>query len=1073
MNNKIRVLLSLVVAALVVFAPLAAMAQETTSSARVTLYGPDGSPVAGENVRITDTRTNSTQSSLTNASGLVQFRGLSVGGPYTVTVVSNNYANQTVTDINLNLGDTYDVVLQLGDVNMEEVIVTSAMARGEQLALGPSSTFGIADLQEMPHVNRDLRDIIRADPRLYIDPSFAGGAVQCAGANPRFNSLTVDGVRMNDLFGLNSNGYPTERQPFPYDSIQQVSVELAPYDVFYGGFTACNVNAVTKSGENEFHGSVFYDYTNDNMKGDKLQGDPIDPGDFSEKRYGAAIGGPIIKDKLFFFLSYEKLEGAELFDRVPAGATSSGRVVDGVSQAQLDRIYSIAEANFGYTPGPLVRSLPVEDEKLTAKLDWDINEYHRFSFTYNYNDGFSIAESDDDDDELETSDHYYERGAKLNSYTGALFSDWTDKFSTEVRLSYLKVDPRVQSLNGNVQGEIQVETWNDPDGDGLFSSALVYLGTDDSRQSNDLDYDELNLKLAGTYELGDHFLTFGYEMDDLSIYNLFIQHTLGEYRHDEECGPTNPDGCIDAFEQARPDDIYYGNAVPTNNPIDGAADWGYTVNTVYLQDEMVVADGDVTLVFGLRYDWYDSSDKPAENPFFFQREGFSNTATVDGLGLLQPRLGFTWSAAPDLTVRGGVGLYSGGNPNVWLSNNFSNDGIRIAQLRESLIERGSTPGCMTGAEFSLFDIELQPPGIPYQGVPSCQYDAVANQTPNSGVNALDPNFDLPEAWKASVGGTWDFGDGYSLNGDLLYTKANNSAIIVNNTLEQTGVAPDGRPVYVDSFRFNSDYILTNVEGSDAKSLQLAFSLSKYYDNGLSWFVGYAYTDAKDVNPMTSSVAFSNYANISVSDSNNPGLAPSNYNIPNRFTWRLEYQANWWNDNRTTFSLLGSVNQGKPYSFTFGQTDGDMFGDLINGRHLLYVPTGPNDPLVIFGDDFNQQAFFDMVNSEGLDKWAGQIAGRNEFKSNWWSTYDLRIEQEFPGFGQTDKFVGFITIKNLCNLLNNEWCVLNEVGFPLARNVVVAEIVGDQYLYDQYTPVEPGRVVDASLWEIRIGASYRF
>src|SRR5690606_16370535 len=153
-------------------------------------------------------------------------------------------ANQTVTDINLSLGDTYDVVLQLGSADLEEVVVTGQMIGGEQIALGPSSTFNAQTIADMPTVDRDLRDVIRADPRIYIDPSVGGGAVQCSGANPRFNSLTVDGVRMNDLFGLNQNGYPTERQPFSYDSIEQISVELAPYDVVYGQFTACNVNAV-------------------------------------------------------------------------------------------------------------------------------------------------------------------------------------------------------------------------------------------------------------------------------------------------------------------------------------------------------------------------------------------------------------------------------------------------------------------------------------------------------------------------------------------------------------------------------------------------------------------------------------------------------------------------------------------------------------------------------------------------------------------------------------------------------------------------------------------------------------
>jgi len=1082
MNNRFRLCISALAVLLVLMIPVAGFAQETSSAIRATVLGPDAEPLSGIDVTITDTRTGSTQTSQSNNSGLVFVRGLQIGGPYTVKASSASFADQTVTDVDLRLGDTFTLVLQLGASTMEEVIVTSAMIQTEQLALGPSSVFGLADLEEMPHINRDLRDVIRNDPRIYIDPAFAGGAVQCAGANPRFNSLTVDGVRMNDLFGLNSNGYPTERQPFSYDSIEQVAVELAPFDVYYGQFTACNINAVTKSGSNEFHGSAFYDYTNDSLSGDKLQGDKIDTGDFTIQRYGATLGGPIIQDKLFFFLAYEKLKGAELFDRVPTNDDVSGRVIQGVSRSQLDEIAQIARDVYGYEVGPDVKSLPVDDEKITAKLDWDISENHRASYSYNYNDGFSISQSDSDDNEYEFSDHYYNRGATLNSHTGALFSNWTDKFSTEMRVSYLKLDNRQESRSGvrdlGVFGEAQVETWNDADGDGIFSRAIVYMGTDDSRQANKLDYKSWNYKLSGNYELGDHLITGGFEQDSLDVYNLFIQHTETENRFDEECNADNPNGCIDAFREGRPDDIYYGNAAPSNVPRDGAADWKYKINTAYLQDEWVMAGGAVTMVFGLRYDWYTSSDVPAYNEFFFERQGFANTSTIDGLNMLQPRLGLNWTITPEWSMRGGVGLYSGGNPNVWMSNNFSNDGFRIAQLRESVIERDPPPpeNCGEGVDFSLFDIPLTGGGNPLYDIPQCQFDAIAFAEPNSGVNALDPDFDLPKAWKVNVGTTYDFGNDYTLNADFLYTKADDSAIIVNGTMVQTSTAPDGRPVYTDPRRFRSDYILTNVKGKDARSYQFSVNLSKYYDFGLDWSVGYAYTNSKDVSPMTSSVAFSNYANISVDDPNAPSLAKSNYNVPHRFTFRVGYSAYWWGDNRTNFTLVGAANKGRPFSYTFAEDDGDTFGDWISDRHLLYVPEGPNDPLVTYLETFNQEAFFAALADTGLDKYAGGIAPRNAFNSNWWVYYDIRVEQELPAFKQGHKFAAWFTIKNLCNMINNEWCVLKEASFPRAQGLVDMEISedGTQYIYEEFIePSGQGRVSEPSLWDIRIGLTYRF
>jgi outer membrane receptor for ferrienterochelin and colicin len=330
------------------------------------------------------------------------------------------------------------------------------MFAGTDLAIGPSANFGLATLESAPAINRNITDVIRADARFYVDESRGDiNAVQCAGKNSRFNSLTVDGVRMNDSFGLNSNGYPTERMPFSYDAIEQVAVELAPFDVEYGGFSACNINAVTKSGGNEFSGSVFYDYTSDSLRGDKLEGQSIQSGSYDENRYGITFGGPIIKDKLFFFAAYEKLDGANLFDRGPIGSGAVDEVL--VTQAELDEIVEIANEVYFYDPGTIPSSMNHEDEKLLVKLDWNINEEHRLAFTYNYNDGENFSEADGESSEFEFSNHLYERGAELNSYAGTLYSDWADNFSTELRVAYLEIDNRQISVGGTDFGEIRVE----------------------------------------------------------------------------------------------------------------------------------------------------------------------------------------------------------------------------------------------------------------------------------------------------------------------------------------------------------------------------------------------------------------------------------------------------------------------------------------------------------------------------------------------------------------------------------------------------------------------------------------
>jgi hypothetical protein len=351
---------------LVSLVPLSALAQEISSSMRVSIFGPDANPVPGVDVTITDTRTGIARTAQSNQSGLIFVRGLPVGGPYTVETASDTYTNQLVSDINLSLGDTFTVILQLSGSAMEEVIVTGSQLNVAEVAVGPSAIFDLQTLQDSPAINRNLNDIIQQDPRIYMDQSRGAvgdqNRIQCNGANPRFNSLTVDGIRLNDGFGLNSNGYPTQRMPFPYDAINSVAVELAPMSVIYGGFSACNINAVTKSGENEFFGSVFYDYGSDDLRGSKLEGESVQLQPYDEKRYGFEFGGPIIRDKLFFYAAYEQYDGADLNNR---GALDTGAVNEVlVTQAELDEIAEISRSVYGFDPGTSVaQPFDFDDEK--------------------------------------------------------------------------------------------------------------------------------------------------------------------------------------------------------------------------------------------------------------------------------------------------------------------------------------------------------------------------------------------------------------------------------------------------------------------------------------------------------------------------------------------------------------------------------------------------------------------------------------------------------------------------------------------------------------------------------------
>ena len=1025
--------LSLVASALALSIGLSGQAVANTTSSAISgqIVGPQQNPAAGSVVTITHLPSGTSKRAVVNESGIFSAQGLRVGGPYRISVDSDSFADKTVNDVYLTLGETYQLDVSLSSDQVERIAVTGQAVVANYGSDSPSTSFNLEDIQTAPTVNRDIKDLVRVDPRVYVSEAGGADSIQCAGGSPRFNSLTVDGVRMNDNFGLNSNGYPTERVPFSFDSIDQVAVELAPFDVQYGGFTACNINAVTKSGGNEISGGIFYDYTSDSFKGGSVEDTYVDLGSYSEKRYGFDVGMPIIEDSLFFYVAYEELEGAQIFQY---DAFTNGNV----SQADLDEIIQISRDVYNYEPGSLIPSMPVSDEKLLMKLDWNISDSHRASLVYNYNDGFSMAQSDAGSTRLSLSNHFYERGAELKSIVGSVYSDWTDNFSTEIRLGKSELDNRQISVDGDSGfGEFQIRAGN----------ATVYIGPDDSRQANKLSYENISMKFAGTYYMDEHKIQFGYERETLDVFNMFVQHNEGEHRFSS----------IEDFRNgiAR---VYYGNA-SSHNPIDAAGEFEYAINTAYIQDEYFFLDHDLTITYGLRYDWYTSDDVPTHNQNFEDRYGFSNSQNMDGVDLLQPRFGFNWAMSDSIEVRGGFGLYSGGNPNVWISNSYSNDGVRnIQENTRDMILLGPDAVDFVGG------------GRPGYDIPQPLYDEVGSGSADSSTNVMDPDFEIPSEWKYALGMTYTSDDDYVFMADILLSRKQDSAIIKNLADDVVGTAPDGRPIY-DSVNHSraSDLMLTNAS-ADGKSDVLSLSVAKSFDSGFSFSASYAYTKATDVHPMTSSVAFSNYHNIATSDPENLTLATSNYQIPHRFTLNLRYTTEFFEGYATKFSLFGQANEGQPYGYNFDRgTSGLGFNDA--NRQLFYVPL-EDDPIVTYASEDVKRDLDAFITKEGLEGYRGSIMPRNALDSDWWIKFDLRVEQEIMGFAEGHKASAFFVIENVGNMLKDDWGVLKQ-GSSLS-SIVDASITDDnKYLYESFTGNGQSAVNRASLWEVRLGVKYKF
>jgi hypothetical protein len=420
------------------------------------------------------------------------------------------------------------------------------------------------------------------------------------------------------------------------------------------------------------------------------------------------------------------------------------------------------------------------------------------------------------------------------------------------------------------------------------------------------------------------------------------------------------------------------------------------------------------LIAGVRYDWYTTNDAPALNTEFQAEYGFGNNETLDGEGLVQPRLGFTLDMSDSTTMHGGVGIYSGGNPNVWLSNTYSNDNTR--QFGGYLFDYD-----LNGDTY--VDCEAGVPNGPGWCIPSAIYDQVSTGTgSNFEINYLDPNFKIPSEVKLSLGFTHQTVNDWTVGVDFLYTKAEDSAMIKRGDLVLTGTDSDGYPIY-DSPNMDS-FVLTN-SGQSPKSTVFSFGLEKQWDN-FYFRIGYAHTNSKDVQPMTSSVAFSNYSNRAFFDPNEDVISTSNYEIQHRASFAARWNKEIGARMNLSVSLYGHANSGRPFS---------------NVREV-----GPFDPDTPYPFFFPAE---DNILAPG-DK-------RNVNTGSGWRKLDMRVALDFPGFKPDHKASAFLVIDNLTNLLNDSWGVLYQHNFP--RTVIPTDT--------------ESRIGDASRYEIRMGLKYDF
>ncbi|NBB87307.1 MAG: TonB-dependent receptor [Bacteroidetes bacterium] len=1078
MHRSLRHVLALLslLSLLMLVAPSTLWAQGVTRASLTGFVTDDtGEPLPGANVVAIHEPSGTEYGTSTRNNGIYTLQDLRIGGPYTVIATFIGFQEAREEDLFLSLGETQRLNIELTDegVELEGVTVTAItddVLNSERT--GAATSVDPVQVARLPSIDRSTRDLIRTDPRNDGNLSFAG-------RNWLFNNLSVDGSYFNNPYGLDdpAPGGQANAEPIPFESIEQVQVSVAPYDVRQGGFTGANVNTVTKSGSNTFSGSAYTFYRDENLQGNTVSGNEViaNP-DLAFNQTGFTLSGPIVEDKLFFFVN------GELSRRDDPGtdfvADTDGTVGPGESRVRASVMEDIRQRminGYGYDPGPYEGFIHATDnDKLLLKLDWNISSRHNLSFRYNYLDArrdlppnpvaisFNGTGRGPNEDSLPFENAGYRINNQLNSFALEVNSRgdaWTNRFFT----SYNRFrDFREPFSEPFPTLEI-----------GQDGRTYTTLGHEPFSINNILDQDVLQVTNNFSYFAGRHVLTGGANFELFSFFNSF-----NLFRHGLFGFPGLPNtfsSVDDFFEQTDPSDPVELRSLitPEATPFKGEfIDVGQLA--FYVQDEYAPSPR-LSLTAGLRVDFPLYFTDPVDNPFsrnLTTIDENDNPITVDQselpdvTPLWSPRVGFNWDVFGDRStqVRGGTGIFTGRLPFVWIGNVISNP----------------------GANPNLF------PGIPLDAVPAdqeTQDNAILQQSFD--LNAVVNDFKWPQVWTTNIGIDQQLPGGLLGTLDFIYGNDRNAIVMRNFDLgEPTRVlAQDGRPYFgaaTGDNELNPDgagvYTLDNT--NEGYNLNVTAELKKDFDFGLNSRVAYSYTEAKS-QIKTVEIASALWQELPVQgDPNTPGLANSEFGIRHRISGSANYRHVWGSRDRfaTTVGAFFTVAEGNQFTVGGGNRysfiyTGDVNGDGSGANDLIYIPRDASE--INLADPSQWEALNAFIEQDDyLSANRGQIAERFGAVNPWFATLDVRVLQDvaFALGGAPQRLQLSLDVLNLPNLLNSNWGVRKVARASATSPLELVDFDDDgepvfNFVGPASTFTDDPNVL--SRWRIQLGIKYLF
>ncbi len=945
-----------------------ALGQETSGALQglVTMRS-DKSPLPGVAVEAVHIPTGTHYTAITGASGRFTIMNIRVGTPYTVSAKIPGFKTQTQKDIEIRLGDRRSLAFEL-DL---EGVAQSVEVTGEAMPLispdrmGSGSAVPEAEIKVLPTIRRQFQDFAKTNPYVNVSASDSTQtSISVGGKNNRYNTIQIDGAVNNDLFGLAPTGTPggqTDTQPISLDAIQELQVVVSPYDVKQGGFTGGAINAITRSGSNDFHGSVYGSTRNEkyiSSKVPQVSGDALDKpyATFKSDQYGARIGGPILKDQLFFFGA---AEGNRL--STPTSGSADGSTSNTYNNPALAAQFQQALINrWGYNPGGLGDyNVRTNSDLLFGRLDFNASASTNITARYNY-----VNALQDVYGSRNSSTYTFEGGGytitdKTNSGVVQVNSVFGADAFNQGRVGYQTIkDNRVVPTNFPT---VYICGSNNQNSACTGSGAFTLLaGTERSSGGNSLDQKVLEVTDDFTLVQGNHTITVGTHNEFFRFKNLFIQDITGTYFFNS----------VAQFDVANPIATRYqvkfaNGADPYRATQFGAQQWG-----LYAGDQWRVSDR-LSVNFGIRADLPRLTDNPSFNPLVYNTFGIDTSTVPNNNLMISPRLGFNWapSASGKDQVRGGVGVFAGRTPFVWISNAYGGTGIEITGLSST--------------------------NVPFNGDPNNPPKNFAPGTSAISVDTVDPNFKFPQILRSNLAYDRELPFGIRGTVEFMFTKTLEDVMYYNkNKVESGTTTPWGGPIYKNSSASFSDVTyLTNTSRGEQQNLIV--QLEKRFPFGLYFSGSYAYMKSKTAFDATSSVAYSNWQ-FETTNGNiyTEQLTRSLYEVPNRFQ-AVVSQAFKTGPLNHNVAFIWTAQSGQPYSILMG---GDANKDGGTSNDLLFVPYAYSDVVWKAGSSGaapTEAEWNDFISRAGLDKYRGRVVDRNSSDAPWIHSLDFHYDITLP------------------------------------------------------------------------------